>query len=117
MAHAWLCYTTQANGEVAAPTGQAPLPEQMFVLASVCSSRVVVDARKRTAQERPDAPASDVRFAKRPRASSARGSACGSISSPVLRQPRTMPEFRAQPPPPLWAGDAGRARLAAMCGA
>ena len=83
MAHAWLCYTTQANGEVAAPTGQAPLPEQMFVLASVCSSRVVVDARKRTAQERPDAPASDVRFAKRPRASSARGSACGSISSPV----------------------------------
>ena len=50
---------------MAAPLWLAPLPEQM--VASVCSSLIVVDARKRTKYERPDADASDVRLVQRPR--------------------------------------------------
>ena len=55
------------SGEVAAPPWLAPLPEQMVAIASVASSRIVVDARKRTTGERPDADASDVRLVQRPR--------------------------------------------------
>eukprot|EP00964_Phaeocystis_antarctica_P124028 scaffold87717_cov64-Phaeocystis_antarctica.AAC.6 len=86
----------------------------MVVLASVCSSRIIVDARKRTALERPDAPASDVRLVQRPRASMY-GSVYSSASGAVhhlgagVHQPETQPP---PPPPPLWADEAGRARLA-----
>ena len=102
-----------ASGEVAAPprswSATVGQMDQMVVLASVCSSRIIVDARKRTALERPDAPASDVRLVQRPRAS-VYSSVYGTVPGSVVHQPKTLPA----PPqlPPLWADEAGRARLA-----
>jgi hypothetical protein len=89
-AHHPLAIAALANGEVAGPTGLAPLPEQMVVLATVCSSRIVVDARKRTTGERPDADASDVRLVRRPRGGG--GFVLGSSPQSLKPQPR--------PPPP-----------------
>jgi hypothetical protein len=85
-----LAIAALANGEVPAPTGLAPLPEQMVVLASLCSSRIVVDARKRTTGERPDADESDVRLVRRPRGGG--GVVPGSAPQP--------PKPQLPPPPP-----------------
>lgn len=113
-----LSFTTQiaalASGEVPAPTRTwSATVGQMVVLASVCSSRIIVDARKRTALERPDAPASDVRLVQRPRASMYGSvyAASGAVHhlGAVAHQPKTLPPPQ---PPPLWADEAGRARLA-----
>ena len=76
-------FTTQIaalrSGEAHAPLPAAPgqlgggglsPPEQMVALACMCSSPIIVDARKRTKGERPDADASDVRLVQRQRSSS-----------------------------------------------
>ena len=75
----WPLITTQiaalASGEVAQPVDPGQLggggtsPEQMVALACMCSSPIVVDARKRTKGERPEADASDVRLVQRQRGS------------------------------------------------
>ena len=75
-------FTTQIaalrSGEAHAPLPAAPgqlgggglsPPEQMVALACMCSSPIIVDARKRTKGERPDADASDVRLVLRQRSS------------------------------------------------
>lgn len=49
--------------------GSGTSPEQMVALACMCSSPIIVDARKRTKGERPEADASDVRLVQRQRGS------------------------------------------------
>ena len=65
-------FTTQIAalaGEVANPSeqvgGGGTLPTQMVALACMCSSPIIVDARKRTKHERPDLNNSDVRLVQR----------------------------------------------------
>ena len=49
--------------------GDLSPPNQMVALACMCSSPVIVDARKRTKVERPGSDASDVRLVQRQRSS------------------------------------------------
>jgi len=70
-----LAIAALASGEALAPADSSPAggggaqPEQMVALACMCSSPIIVDARKRTKGERPDADASDVRLVLRQRSS------------------------------------------------
>ena len=80
----WPLINTQiaalASGEVAQPVDPGQLggggtsPEQMVALACMCSSPVIVDARKRTKVERPGGDASDIRLVQRQRSSVPRNS-------------------------------------------
>jgi len=77
----------------------APSQQQMVSLACSCSSPIIVDARKRTKGERPEADASDVRLVQRQR---------GTLAYPQKSSPQPQPAMQqgqGQCMPPMGAQD------------
>ena len=75
----------------------APSQQQMVSLACSCSSPIIVDARKRTKGERPEADASDVRLVQRQRGTLARTQKLSLQPQPAMQQGQCMPPMGAQP--------------------
>jgi len=77
----------------------APSQQQMVSLACSCSSPIIVDARKRTKGERPEADASDVRLVQRQR---------GTLAYPQKPSPQPQPAMQqgqGQCMPPMGVQD------------
>ena len=74
----------------------APSQQQMVSLACSCSSPIIVDARKRTKGERPEADASDVRLVQRQRGTLAHPQKLSLQPQPAMQQGQCMPPMGAQ---------------------
>ena len=74
----------------------APSQQQMVSLACSCSSPIIVDARKRTKGERPEADASDVRLVQRQRGALGNPQKLALQPQPSMQQGQCMPPMGAQ---------------------
>ena len=88
---ATLLPNTAADGAPGAPSQQ-----QMVSLACSCSSPIIVNARKRTKGERPDADASDVRLMPRQRGMLAHSQRLAMQPQPAVHQGQCMPPMGPQ---------------------
>ena len=88
---ATLLPNTAADGAPGAPSQQ-----QMVSLACSCSSPIIVDARKRTKGERPEADASDVRLVQRQRGTLAHPQKLAMQPQPAVHQGQCMPPMGGQ---------------------
>ena len=88
---ATLLPNTAADG-----VNSAPSQQQMVSLACSCSSPIIVDARKRTKGERPEADASDVRLVQRQRGTLAHPQKLSLQPQPAMQQGQCMPPMGAQ---------------------
>jgi len=103
---ATLLPNTAADG-----TPGAPSQQQMVSLACSCSSPIIVDARKRTKGERPEADASDVRLVQRQRGTLAHPQKLAMQPQPAVHQGQCMPPMGAQggysAQPQMWQPPSG----------
>ena len=103
---ATLLPNTAADGAPGAPSQQ-----QMVSLACSCSSPIIVDARKRTKGERPEADASDVRLVQRQRGTLAHPQKLAMQPQPAVHQGQCMPPMGAQggysAQPQMWQPPSG----------